>query len=352
MLDDAGAIARQRILSPYGRVISSEKATGVVPPKSRIGHQGLFADRLNAPTTADPLDAGAHTIWHNRNRTLLPELGRFAQRDPNATGQGASSMLDMHGSALHDGVSPPDPAALFGDGQNIYAYAVASPTQHRDPSGLYIGAVAFFMPGPSDFITGALQGLVEGYAANLDWDVEWATDWSLPDSLHSRTDNLWIWSALGQGLYDAFSVGIPGTGIQINPLDVIAGRGGWQTTVRVGGVRATHSGWKTIPAIGRNHRVLFFKHPDYPHPFVKFSKASIEIEVRITPGVAGKTDQNRAWKEALARHPRKAQRLKDSGLYMWHHDTKRNTMQLIPRDLHDATNPHTGGKSLWGGGYR
>ena len=225
MLDSAGAIARQRILSPYGRVISSEIPTGVTPPKSRIGHQGLFADRLNAPTTLDPLDAGSHNIWHNRNRTLLPELGRFAQRDPNATGQGASSMLDMYGSALHDGVSPPDPAALFGDGQNIYAYAVASPTQLRDPSGLFIGAVAFFMPGPSDFITGALEGLVNEYAANLEWDLDWAMDWSLPDDLHTRGNNDWMAFAMMQGVYDSYYLGIPGTDIGFNPLDAFAGRG-------------------------------------------------------------------------------------------------------------------------------
>lgn len=40
MLDSAGGIVRQRILSPYGRVISSEKPTGVTPPKSRIGTRG------------------------------------------------------------------------------------------------------------------------------------------------------------------------------------------------------------------------------------------------------------------------------------------------------------------------
>ncbi|MEQ8845674.1 MAG: hypothetical protein RIB58_12550 [Phycisphaerales bacterium] len=225
MLDGAGAIVRQRILSPYGRVISSEIPTGVTPPKSRIGHQGLFADRLNAPTTLDPLDTGSHNIWHNRNRTLLPELGRFAQRDPNATGQGASSMLDMYGSALHDGVSPPDPAALFGDGQNIYAYAVANPTQLRDPSGLFIGAVAFFMPGPSDFITGALEGLVNEYAANLEWDLDWAMDWSLPDDLHTRGNNDWMAFAMMQGVYDSYYLGIPGTDIGFNPLDAFAGRG-------------------------------------------------------------------------------------------------------------------------------
>ncbi|MEQ8843451.1 MAG: hypothetical protein RIB58_01255 [Phycisphaerales bacterium] len=44
MLEGSGNLARQRILSPYGRVISSEKPTGVLPPKSRI------ATRASSPT--------------------------------------------------------------------------------------------------------------------------------------------------------------------------------------------------------------------------------------------------------------------------------------------------------------
>ncbi|MEQ8843452.1 MAG: hypothetical protein RIB58_01260 [Phycisphaerales bacterium] len=130
-------------------------------------------------------------------------------------------MLDMYGTALHDGVSPPDPAELFGDGQNIYAYAVASPTQHRDPSGLVIG---FLVPGPSDFITGALEGLVNEYAANLEWDLDWAMDWSQGDDWHTRSDNNWMNWAMMQGVYDAYWTGIPGTDIGFNPLDVFAGR--------------------------------------------------------------------------------------------------------------------------------
>ena len=219
MLDDAGAIVRQRVFSPYGRVISSEKPTGLAPPKSRVGHQGLFAERLDAVTTADPLDAGSRVAWHNRNRTFLPELGRFAQRDPNETGQAARGTLNMHGTAFHDAASAPDPMATFGDGMNVYAYAMGSPTQNQDPSGLFVG---FLVPGPSDFVTGALSELVHQYSERLIFDVEWATDWDAGDDWHSRSDNSWVNLALMKDVYDSFDFGLgPFT---INPLHLFAGR--------------------------------------------------------------------------------------------------------------------------------
>ncbi|MCW5757388.1 MAG: hypothetical protein KIT54_09150 [Phycisphaeraceae bacterium] len=77
--------------------------------RDSVGHQGLFAERLDAVTTADPLDAGSRVAWHNRNRTFLPDLGRFAQRDPNETGQAARATLNMHGTAFHNAASAPAP---------------------------------------------------------------------------------------------------------------------------------------------------------------------------------------------------------------------------------------------------
>ncbi|MEQ8843449.1 MAG: HNH endonuclease, partial [Phycisphaerales bacterium] len=338
MLDDVGAIVRQRILSPYGRVIASEKATGVVPPKSRIGHQGLFADRLNAPTTLDPLDAGAHTIWHNRNRTLLPELGRFAQRDPNATGQGARGRVGYHGSEPHASVEDPAPTDLFRDGTNVYAYAVASPTQHRDPSGLYIGTV---MPGPSEFITGTLEGLVNAYAANLEWDVEWATDWSMGDDFHSRTDNSWMYAAMGSGIHGAFDIGIPGTDLSINPLDLMGGF--YQKTKRfnLGGrsLRALFSHRIHVPEF--NTYVLAFKHPSVSFNILKFPKKHSKLTVRGVgrPGEIGDTRRTQEITAANARFGKDADYKWEAEFgraHTWHHDMASGRLQLIPTDLHTA----------------
>jgi len=206
LADDTGAVVAQRVLSPYGRVLISDPPAGAAtPPLSRVGHQGLFAERTLA--------------WHNRNRTLLSDLGRFAQRDPNATGQGASDALAMHGGAAPMDKLRTDPAMLFANGLNIYGYAGASPSQHRDPSGLFID---LFMPGPSDFVTGALEGMVSDYAVRLEWDIDWATDWDLPDDLHSRGDSTWVQFSMLRGVYDAFEFGIPGTGLGINPLRYFA----------------------------------------------------------------------------------------------------------------------------------
>jgi hypothetical protein len=80
------------------------------------------------------------------------------------------------------------------------------------------------LPGPGDFITGALQALVEDYSANLEFDVEWAMDLALPDDDHSRLDNSWIWLALGRGLYNAFEIGFGD--YTVNPLDLFASASG------------------------------------------------------------------------------------------------------------------------------
>jgi len=259
MADDAGAVVAQRVLSPYGRVLISDPPAGAAtPPLSRIGHQGLFAERLDGDTLDDPLAAGGTLAWHNRNRTLLSSLGRFAQRDPNATGQGASDALAMHGGAAPMDKLRTDPAMLFANGLNIYGYAGASPSQHRDPSGLFID---FFMPGPSDFVTDALASMTNAYAANLMWDVEWALDWDLPDEMHTRNNNDWVHLALAQGLYNSFEIGIPFTDIGVNPLDALSRvyykdeRVGGRT--RTHGARLTHyihmvkefAKWRTIPGV-------------------------------------------------------------------------------------------------------
>ena len=40
--------------------------------------------------------------------------------------------------------------------------------------------------------------------------------------------------------------------------------------------------------------------------------------------------------------------------YTWHHDADTGKMQLVETKMHDRTQggaAHTGGKSIWGGGY-
>jgi hypothetical protein len=75
----------------------------------RVGHQGLFFDRLDAVATADPLVVGGRGIYQNRNRSYDPVLGRFLQRDPNGSGVPVLAAMAMHGgrfSAALAGTSP------------------------------------------------------------------------------------------------------------------------------------------------------------------------------------------------------------------------------------------------------
>jgi len=189
----------------------------------------------------------AKLIGHMRNRVYLPRLMRFAQRDPNATGQLVMAAVSHSGGTMDGSIEPLRIETLYGDGPSLYGYLSGRPRGRSDPLGLngpiesvpdeYTGEDAFNdfsdamglaspLLGPADFIRGALSSLVEEYAANQEWDVEWAMDWSMPDDAHTRGDNKWVVAAIGRGLYGAFDIGIPFTGgSTVNPLDVLAAGG-------------------------------------------------------------------------------------------------------------------------------
>ncbi|MFN7396410.1 MAG: hypothetical protein ACK5UW_05625, partial [bacterium] len=99
-------VAWQGAYDAYGQVIAS-RSMSVIPPPLRAGHKGLFAERLDGgvatldgtPSLGD-LDRGrleppATIVYHNRNRTLSPTLGRFLQSDPNASGVGLVSSVPI-----------------------------------------------------------------------------------------------------------------------------------------------------------------------------------------------------------------------------------------------------------------
>ena len=159
LLGDTGSVARQRILSPYGRVIG-EDVFDTMSPLTRIGHQGLFAERLDADTRQDPMASGSTLAWHNRNRTLLSDIGRFAQRDPNASGSdvlGIPTFFYGNRPYLRDLI--PRPLHHFGDGLNTYAYLRSGPVLWIDPYGLAVAIPAGGVPvGP--LATVAAGGLV------------------------------------------------------------------------------------------------------------------------------------------------------------------------------------------------
>lgn len=192
-----GNVARQRVLSPYGRVLQSDAFIGS-SPLTRVGHQGLFAERVDANTLQNPQAASGTIAWHNRNRTLLSEHGRFAQRDPNGSGQGVGSSSTMAGVASSAPETSLDGSSMFADGASLYAYAGASPVMHTDPGGLFIGGIlGMFAPTTgmdiySDYndsaidaglsMTDSINDLLNGYGMDQLLSIDLIMDWDTPDS--------------------------------------------------------------------------------------------------------------------------------------------------------------------------
>ena len=74
-------------------------------------------------------------IGHMRNREYLPHVMRFAQRDPNATGQLVMSAVSHSGRAIRGSPSAMALAGLYGDGPNLYGYLGGKPRGKADPTG-------------------------------------------------------------------------------------------------------------------------------------------------------------------------------------------------------------------------
>jgi uncharacterized protein RhaS with RHS repeats len=240
-LDASGAVTRQWTYDPYGQPIVDESFGSSA--HNRLGHHGLFFDRLDATAPGVELVSAARGLYHNRNRTYEPRLGRFTSEDPNATGTGLLGNVTLDGSTAVD-LADFDAAARYADGPNLYAYVRSEPLNGRDPMGLYGFEDGFQdymdyqnmkdpVPTPGNFILNMYQSLFATYAANLDWDSGWAGDWDLPDEMHTRNDDAWVAMAMLQGLYDSFAIELPFTDDSVNPLDLFAGT----VKVRVRGKR-------------------------------------------------------------------------------------------------------------------
>jgi YD repeat-containing protein len=147
LTDSGGELVEQRTYDPYGELLTRESFTA--HPGFKAGHQGLFFDRLEpSPAVGGSVSMGAASqlepstfgIYQVRNRVLIPRYGRWAQKDPNASGM-------LHASLWHDGQSPsPDLAAgsleaMLGDGANLFAFVGNNPFNATDPSGLFITSI-------------------------------------------------------------------------------------------------------------------------------------------------------------------------------------------------------------------
>jgi len=226
----------------YGNVLSADH----IHPHaySRLGHKGLIFDRLDAgvgPGTgvgvADRGDDGGFTpgqfighascgfdvlrivpyargLYHNRNRVYVPELGRFAQADPNASGVGVMHQSTFNGKTSC--VQNPFFSMFerYENGANIHGYCDSRPLQRDDVLGLewtddgsfddvILPALSFMeeaLPIPVlgmtlsvlDFWTTAVP-FIQGYhkfvqdaAYAGEEELDWALDWSQSDDASPR----------------------------------------------------------------------------------------------------------------------------------------------------------------------
>jgi hypothetical protein len=218
--NNSARVRTQIVYDAYGRVIGRSNpatpATG--PPELRVGHKGLFFDRLDwgivDPLTlaeTPRLEPGATLLGYNRNRTLHVGWGRFLQRDPNATGLPVQAGLGFHGDGFAASVQGFDLAAHYGDGANVYEYIGSDPLGGSDPTGLMEfslgGQLATMAINSWDMADGMLEtarigvasgfslaSMIRGYSVFQSVDADWATDWSISDegSSHSQSFMLGI----------------------------------------------------------------------------------------------------------------------------------------------------------------
>ncbi|MBL0870875.1 MAG: hypothetical protein IBJ18_09900 [Phycisphaerales bacterium] len=213
------SVAAQFVYNAYGEVIAAEHLSP--HPLLHAGHKGLFFDRLDGDTSAGQvgevidwstgdelptLVANASGLYQMRNRVYSPTLGRFMQRDPNATSMVLIESASMHGRGLGAAVAAISPDAMYGDGHNLYQYLGSNPWHRFDELGLSWAEIA------GDAVVAGIRGIRGGlaemtsqYGANMEADVDWAMDWSQSDNIHSRRSSDWVSESFDLGMTRGFS---------------------------------------------------------------------------------------------------------------------------------------------------
>lgn len=217
-LCDAGAsggtarVVGQWVYDAYGNVMSADH---LYPHAySHVGHKGLFIDRLDVGVADHGEDSEfepgmfvghascefdvprvvpfGRSIYQNRNRAYMPNIGRFAQADPNASGVGVLDLPLHHGIGFSSMALAFDVESRYGNSGSLFAYLDCNPSNRQDPMGLFFFDMALKY-AEIGFAVGRIgHGLVSVYSENLDFDADWAADWTQPDDWHSRGDASWI----------------------------------------------------------------------------------------------------------------------------------------------------------------
>jgi hypothetical protein len=276
-------------------------------------------------------------------------MGRFYQLDPNATAMALLEASIYHGRGVGAIALAFSMEEMYGDGMNLYEYVRSNPVMNSDPFGLFVGMLSAGCPGPSDMLSGVLESLVSQYAANMEWDLEWAMDWSLPDDANSRTDSTWIAIAMARGAYNAFEIGIPGTDISFNPLDMFATRapGNSRFAKRLGanGVDV-QSIRKVVVPNPKGGTVTILKYrPAKGREIVRYPREVVVHDI-IVP-VSNRPKERGDANEKFGK-PRKYDWAKDRGEpHIWHHAHPPGRMQLVPEWVHTGLDRGHQGRATW-----
>ncbi|HRQ72988.1 MAG TPA: hypothetical protein PLU35_08170 [Phycisphaerales bacterium] len=196
LVDDEGGLLRQYAWDPYGQAIAVD-SLGIFG-HNRLGHQGLFFDRLDANAPNADLTATARGVYYARNRNYEPRLGRWLQGDPNGTAAVVTSGGTYHGASTLLALGHADLLVHYQDGLNGYALVGSKPLTHRDPAGLSLAGGLLSGLGIASNVLDAvdtaymgvsagfqLGGMAEDYNFALEMAIEWALDWDSDDDLFS-----------------------------------------------------------------------------------------------------------------------------------------------------------------------
>jgi RHS repeat-associated protein len=197
LVGGSGNVLQQWQYDPYGEPVAFD--TPGTYAHNRVGHQGLFFDRLDGTLNDPPLALRGKGTYHTHNRRYDPRLGRWIEADPNGTGQTVLSAVTYMGRNLAPQYPAFDFQAVNGDGLSRYAFVGASPTMRTDPAGLF-GIMGILMTGldmagmaagavddarQAYSMTDAVEDFLDAVAVQQLFDVEWALDMESDDDWYS-----------------------------------------------------------------------------------------------------------------------------------------------------------------------
>jgi hypothetical protein len=195
-------VAWQATYDPYGQPRVTQMPSGVTSGFAypRIGHKGLFVERLDTTTMAhtERLESNARLLYHARNRWLQPSLGRWTSRDPNGLGQTVQQSWAMHGVTANVSLAEPDIRTSWTDGANLQQYVRGNPVMGGDEMGLFLGVLDTMIStyeladraagagGAMMNAVRATENFLDSYSVSLLYDIEWALDWTASDDENRR----------------------------------------------------------------------------------------------------------------------------------------------------------------------